>query len=579
MSGFRHILSKVNRKKLLEENVLETPLERCLTTLDLTLLGIGSMVGSGLFVLTGEVARNTAGPSVSVSYFIAGIAALLAAICYAEFGTRIPKAGSAYIFAYVTVGEIWAFLVGWNILLEYVVGAAATAKAFSGYFDDLTGNYINSFIIDTLLGGEEWSSDVFSDFPDILAALLILILVILVASGAALSTKLNSICVVISLGLVIFMFIASMFYADVSNWSAGDGYLAYGFGGTLSGAATCFYAYLGFEVIAVTGEEAKTPAKSIPLATIYAFIVSASAYILASIGLTLMIPYTDIDPTSAFSAAFEYVGLDWAKYIVGIGAVLAILTSAFGNIFPLPRSLYAISSDGLIFKVFARVNPRTKVPIFGVVLFGLFAAVLALVFDLDALVEFLSIGTLCGFSFVAASVIIVRYSPELCNISIKNPRGCKRLSYNMSDVSNHLEEVRNNWQDIDVDNKEALTGRLKEPFRCFDFLENPVPGDTVLYSLIISVLCQFTAIVFAVYAEESLAERKWWAILFVIMFGTLALLAFLVIPMHHQSEVELDFKVPFVPYLPAGSILLNLFLMAELDSYTWLRFIIWIIDY
>ncbi|XP_071944140.1 cationic amino acid transporter 4-like [Antedon mediterranea] len=574
MSRLKRALSNINRKKLLDEDVLETQLERCLTTWDMTLLGIGAMIGSGLFVLTGEVAANTAGPSVSLSYFIAGIAALLAAICYAEFGARIPKAGSAYIFAYVAVGEIWAFLVGWNILLEYVVGAAATAKAFSGYFDELTGGYINQFIIDTLLGGEEWQSDIFSDFPDIMAALLIVILIILVSSGAALSTKLNSVVVVTSLGLVIFMFVTSMFYADVSNWSVGNGYFAYGFTGTLSGAATCFYAYLGFEVIAVSGEEAKTPAKSIPLATIYAFIVSASCYILASIGLTLMVPYMDIDPDAAFSAAFEYVGLDWAKYIVSIGAVLAILTSSFGNIFPLPRSLYAIASDGLLFKIFAKVNERTKVPIFGVIFFGIFSIVLAIFFDLDALIEFLSIGTLCGFSFVAASVIIVRYSPELCNITIRNPRGRPAIPNKSSngEVSDILEEPGTISSE-----KELLTGRLKERFQCFAFLESSVPGETVVYCLAFSVICEFMTAIVLVYKYEDLLAGEWWAVMYVIILGSLAILSFMVIPMHHQSEIELDFKVPLVPFFPFASITLNLILMAELDSYTWIRFVIWVV--
>jgi amino acid transporter len=286
------------RKKKLNSNQTETQLNRCLTTFDLTTLGVGSTIGLGIYVLSGQVASGTAGPSIVVSYLIAGVTSIFAALCYAEFGSLVPKAGSAYIYSYITVGEFMAFVIGWNLVLENMIGAASLARGYSGYIDSLvkeTGWSFQTFFRKHM----PMSVSQLSSEPDFLAFGIMVFVAILMCLGVKKSTNLNSIFTILNLTVVVFLIVVGSFKIDIHNWSlsynevphevknetnlkpknGGDGgFFPFGIKGMMEGAATCFYAFIGFDHICSTGEEAKNPRKSVPRAIMMSLAICFVAY-------------------------------------------------------------------------------------------------------------------------------------------------------------------------------------------------------------------------------------------------------------------------------------------------------------
>lgn len=314
-----HFCQKLNRVKTLEDDMMETSFNRCLTTVDLTLLGLGGMVGSGLYVLTGTVAKETAGPAVILSFVIAGIASLLAALCYAEFGARVPKTGSAYMFTYISVGEIWAFLIGWNVILEYMIGGAAVARAWSGYLDSIFDHKIKNFT-ETHVG--RWQVPFLAHYPDFLASGILLLATAFISFGARFSSWLNHVFSAVSMGVILFILVMGFILARPQNWSASEGGFApYGASGVMAGSATCFYAFVGFDVIATSSEEARNPQRAIPRAIAISLSLATGAYILVSVVLTLMVPWHSLDPESALADAFYRRGYSWAGFIVAVGSI------------------------------------------------------------------------------------------------------------------------------------------------------------------------------------------------------------------------------------------------------------------
>ena len=342
-----------------------------------------------------------------LSYIVAGIAAMLSSLCYAEFGARVPKAGSAYTYTYVTMGEFWAFVIGWNILLEHIIGTASVARAFSASFDSIFEGAIKN---GTLTHIGSMNAPWLSNYPDFIALLVVLIVSGFIASGAKTSINFNSVCTIINVLVILLIISVGLSVADGRNWTSqkNGGFFPYGFPGVFAGAASCFYSYIGFEGIAVAGEEAENPSRSIPVATGLAMTVVTLLYVGSSATLTLMVPYNEVDKAAPFPTAFAMKGINWAHYVIAIGALFGIITSLLGALYSLPRSVYSIASDGLFFKIFAYVHPKTQTPIFAIATFGSIAALFGLLFDIATLVEFLSIGTLLSFTIVAASVLILR---------------------------------------------------------------------------------------------------------------------------------------------------------------------------
>lgn len=540
MSGCLGWLEKVNRKKKLDDDVLETPLKRCLNTIDLTLLGIGHMVGAGIFVLTGTVVRELAGPGAVLSYVFAGIAATLASLCYAEFGAQVPKAGSAYTYSYVTMGEIWAFMIGWNIILEHMLGVASVAKAWSGSFDALFNGAIKNGTMEHI-----GTINVYwlSDYPDFIALLVCIIVMIFIVSGAKISVNFNSVFTVINMIVIIIIISVGFSLSESKNWTNSDngGFLPYGFQGVFAGAATCFYAYIGFEGIAVAGEEAKNPEKSLPRATGLAMLIVTLLYVGSSAALTLMVPFNIVDIAAPFPTAFEERGMHWVKNFVAVGCLFGITTSITGAMFTLPRAVYAMAADGVFFRVFSKVHPKTQTPILAVVVFGGSASILALLLDLSTLVEFLSIGTLLSFTIVAASVIILRYQPaETCQMKLKPEEGS-----NVEEDEEEHQFASDKKNILKTSQSHDDIGKLKEKFIKLPFIKDLSPGNATVGAVIVLAILLVAFSAMLLHATEYVLKAAWWSVILLILIIAGIIMCFLVLLAHEQNRSFRTFQVSF----------------------------------
>ncbi|KAM3965325.1 cationic amino acid transporter 4 [Aphomia sociella] len=568
LSGFCH---KMNRRKPLYGDTMDTPLNRCLTTFDITLLGVGHMVGTGIYVLTGQVASRIGGPATALSFLLAGITSTLAALCYAEFGTRIPRAGSAYAYTYVSIGEFWAFIIGWNIVLEYILGAASVARAWSVYLDTMLDGAIRNATI-SITG--ELHETLFSTYPDILAFLICIVASLILAVGVKTSAYINNGLTILNLLVISLVIFLGFYYADITNWSEKNGGLMpFGFSGVLAGAATCFYAFVGFDSISASSEEAKDPSRSIPIATMLSIAFVSFGYILVAIALTLMVPYTSINREAALPAALGAVHADWAKYAVAVGAVCGMTTTLLGSLFSLPRCLYAMSADGLLFGFLSDVNNKSQIPVSNLIISGLSSAVIALLFDLNKLIEFMSIGTLLAYTIVSAAVIILRYRPTP---SVDDKCfGAPQLDspWDRED-SSATGTPATDGGSSSSEMFEALTvGRLRPQYAWLE----PLVGGRAPGAAVTGCVYTFTVAAAALCAHEHFLSEPagLWALLPDFVLSSIMLGCLLIIKAHQQSPTRLPFRVPCVPLIPAISVVLNLMLMINLKALTWARFAIW----
>ncbi|SFI32398.1 MULTISPECIES: amino acid permease [Microbacterium] len=420
------------RTKSVEQSIADTEepefrLRKSLSALDLTVFGVGVVIGAGIFTLTGRAAHEVAGPAIVVSFVVAAIACALAAMCYAEFASTVPVSGSAYTFSYASLGELFAWIIGWDLILEMFLGASVVAQGWSAYLGVLMEQL--GAPIPAVIG--------YGGTVDLMAVLLVVVLGALMTLGIRESMRVNLVLVAVKLFIVLFVIVAGILFIDPANYSpfvpetapreaasgltqpllqflSGAEPMAFGLGGIFAGAALVFFAYIGFDVVATTAEETKNPQRDLPIGIIASLTICTVLYCAVALVVTGMVSYRDLDPAAALANAFAFHGQTWMATVISAGAVAGLTTVVLTLLIGATRIIFAMSRDGLLPQRLAKVHPTRRTPWLISVIVTAIVAVVAGFTPVGVLEEMVNIGTLSAFILVSVGVIVLRRNrPEL----------------------------------------------------------------------------------------------------------------------------------------------------------------------
>lgn len=504
-------------------------LKRVLTALDLTAIGVGAIIGAGIFVLTGTAARDAAGPAIMLSYVFAGFACILAALCYAEFATRLPISGSAYTYAYASVGELFAWIIGWDLILEYTIGSSTVAVGWTHYLTECLegfGVHVPDFLLALHVGPL---------VINLAAATLIFFLTILLCVGIKESSRFNAVMVAIKLAVVLFVIFAGIPWVKPANWHP---FFPYGVGGIFQGAALIFFAYIGFDAVSTAAEEVKNPQRDLPIGIIASLLICTLLYVAVSAVITGMVPFHLIDVGAPLAAAFGSVGNTLAQKLIGLGGFVGLTTVVLILMMSQPRIWFAMARDGLIFPWFSKVHPTFRTPINATILTGIIAATMAAAVPMEDLHHMVSIGTLFAFVVVSASVLIMRYKtpsqPEQSVMTVL------QLALGLGIFCFGLAH--------DFSKPVAVMG---QSFGTMPSLLVPIhgPGDLVLQTA--------------------------QALLMLVGMGIFAMPVYQLFSWK-PVNIPTTFKCPAVPLIPIVAMGANMYMMVNLNPDAWIRLVVWL---
>ncbi|XP_059041878.1 cationic amino acid transporter 3-like [Mustela lutreola] len=600
--ALRRFGQKLVSKRPLEKEVYEFEFGKKLRTLDLVALGVGNTVGVGIYFLANEVARNQAGPSIVICFLVAGLTSLLAGLCYAEFSARVPHSGSAYLYSYITLGELWAFISGWNIILSLVVDVFIVVQAWILIFDIFNGNHIS-----------ETQQEIISQYvPQVTAENLRYFFVIFPVLVLELqSTSWSGFVIVFRLFtlvkvLVLSFFIISGFMkGDLHNWKLTEedyiqaglngtsslgplgsgGFVPFGFEGILRGSATCFYAFIGFGIIVTRVRKSHNPQRSIPTGIVISQLICFLLYFGVSVALTLMVPYYQLRPGSTLPEAFLHIGWVPAYYVLAFAIFCSILVNTYwGFMFRIHRRICMMAEDNILFPFLARIHTNTYARIISTVTFGSIATIMVFFFGLTDLLHFTSFEALISYSLVALCVLIIRYQPERRKEEnqpeVQEENGQIETKLQEENEENETEvQQENGGNEIQVQGKtvhaiEKLT--LRRLFFPGSPTPTPLSGQIVyvcssLLVLLLILLCLVLAHWPSLLSGDPVPVSM-VVLLLVLITGITG-----VIWRQPQSSTRLQFKVPAVPLLPLLSIFVNVCLMMQMSAVTWAWFGVWML--
>ncbi len=441
-----NIFARKPLDKVLKEMEQGQGLKRVLGPVGLTAMGIGAIIGTGIFVLIGKAARDVAGPALILSFVVAGLACIFSALCYAEFASMAPVAGSAYTYAYLTMGELMAWIIGWDLVLEYAVASCTVAHGWSKYFQDILLQFKIDIPIELtnapfdIAKGQIFQTGSYSDLPAMVISCLVTLILV---RGIRESAVFNAVMVVVKLAVVFFVIIAGIPHINPENWTnnfAPFGYGGVGFfghlvwgdknlatglpAGVMAGAALIFFAYLGFDAVSTNAEEAKNPKRDLPIGIIGSLLICTVLYIVVAAVITGMVPFAEIEKEAPVAGVFAKVGMPWARLLVSVGALTGITSVLLVMMCGQPRIFLAMARDGLLpTKFFASIHPTFQTPWKATLLTGFVVALGGSLLPLDILAELTNIGTLFAFVVVCAAVLVLRIKNPDAPRSFKAPLG------------------------------------------------------------------------------------------------------------------------------------------------------------
>jgi len=414
------------------EAASDQSLRRALGPTNLIMLGIGAIIGAGIFVLTGQAAANYAGPGIVFSFVLAGVACAFAGLCYAEFSAMIPISGSAYTYGYATLGEFFAWIIGWDLILEYMFAASTVAVGWSGYMVSFLKDmnivipaeftkapYIHTTPADAgwnlwrLLGPEGWSST--GAVLNVPAMFIVAIITILLVVGIKESANFNNVIVAIKVGVILLFLAVGVAYLNAENWQpfvpdVVEG--KYGWGGVLRGAGVIFFAYIGFDAVSTAAQEARNPQRDMPIGILGSLIICTIIYIAVALVLTGIVKYTQLNVPDPLAVAIDSLGksVAWLRPIIKAGAIAGIAAVVLVMVLGQSRIFFVMSKDGLLPPVFSKVHPKFRTPWLATLLTGGIATIIAGLLPIGLLGELVSIGTLLAFVIVCVGVFVLRYT-------------------------------------------------------------------------------------------------------------------------------------------------------------------------
>ena len=397
---------------LAEGSDQERGLRRSLGPWALTAMGIGAIIGTGIFVLTGVASATRAGPSITISFVVAGIVSALAALCYAEVSSKVPISGSAYTYTYATLGEVLAWIVGWSLVLEYALGAATVSVGWSGYFT-LILHALFSWNIPQAWQHSHW--DATPGIANLPAAAIVLIITALLVRGTKESGSVNAVIVAIKVAIVLFFIAIGVQHINPANYhlppgpkTGLGGYFPFGWAGTLGGAAFMFFAYIGFDAVSTTAEEARNPGKDLPFGILMSLAICTILFIVVVVILNGMVPFYTLNVANPVAYAVDTVGVTWAGVVISFGALAGLTTVMLVMMYGQTRIFFAMSRDGLIPAAFTKLHPVWRTPMWSQIFFGILIAAAGAFFPISILGSVTNLGTLMAFVLVSLAVPTLR---------------------------------------------------------------------------------------------------------------------------------------------------------------------------